>query len=98
MPEYGEDLQDFTPKAGRLAFCGKGSLGLITEDDKRVVCYPDGTRGLVFVGVHLTDKIAPIGSPWSSRNPQVVGQIRRADDVQMVIVDGRRYSHATLFL
>jgi hypothetical protein len=32
-------------------------------------------RGYTFVGVHLTDKMAPIGSPWSSRNPRVVGHI-----------------------
>jgi len=60
---------------GLLAYCSKGSLGLITEDFPKQVEYPDGRKGFAFVGVHLTDRIAPIGSPWSSRTPQVVGQI-----------------------
>lgn len=28
--------------------------------------------GIAYVGIHLTDKIAPIGSPWSSRTPKVI--------------------------
>ena len=56
---------------GSLAVCSLGCLGLITEDEKKEVTYPDGTKGMAYVGIHLTDKIAPIGSPWSSRNPRI---------------------------
>jgi len=64
-----------TKGKGLLAYCSKGSLGLITEDFPKQIEYPDGLKGFAFVGVHLTDKIAPIGSPWSSRTPQVVGRV-----------------------
>lgn len=60
---------------GKLALCGKGTLGLITHAEPQPVSYGDGSKGKAFVGIHLTDKIAPIGSPWSSRNPNVVGEL-----------------------
>lgn len=31
--------------------------------------------GTAYVGIHLSSRIAPIGSPWSSRNPRVIGHI-----------------------
>ncbi|MFZ2051450.1 MAG: hypothetical protein WAU69_11035 [Solirubrobacteraceae bacterium] len=33
---------------------------------------------MAYVGIHLTDKIAAIGSPWCSRNPIVIGKLRIA--------------------
>lgn len=60
---------------GLLAYCSKGGLGLITEDFPQPVTYPNGDKDFAFVGVHLTDRIAPIGSPWSSRTPKVIGRI-----------------------
>jgi hypothetical protein len=62
-------------RKGSLAICSLGCLGLITEDSPREVVYKDGNKGVAWVGIHLTDKIAPIGSPWSSRNPKIVGHI-----------------------
>lgn len=66
------------PRKGSLAFCGLNALGLITEDEPKEVSYPDGNKGYAYVGIHLTDKIAPIGSPWTSRHPKTVGHI---DDI-----------------
>jgi len=60
---------------GSLAICGAGTLGLITSDSQKEVTYPGGNKGTAWTGIHLTDKIAPIGSPWSSRSPVVVGRI-----------------------
>jgi hypothetical protein len=45
---------------------------LITENNPRELSYPDGNKGFGYVGIHLTEKIAAIGSPWSSRNPKVI--------------------------
>lgn len=70
-------------KRGDLAYCGLNSLGMITEEEPKEVVYPDGNKGMAYVGVHPTDKFAPIGSPWSSRNPVVVGHIN--DLVRWVI-------------
>lgn len=58
--------------SGALAFCGLGALGLITSDSPTPVNYRDGSTGLAWTGIHLTRKIAPIGSAWSSRDPRVV--------------------------
>ena len=60
---------------GALAICSLGTLGLITSDDLVKVVYDDGNEGKAWTGIHLTDKIAPIGNPWSSRNPRIVGHI-----------------------
>lgn len=62
-------------KKGTLAICGIGCLGLITEDEPKEITYPDGNKGTAYVGIHLTDKVSKVGSPWSSRNPKVVGHI-----------------------
>jgi hypothetical protein len=60
---------------GKLALCRAGSLGLITNNEKQEVTYADGDKAMAYVGIHLTDKIAPIGSPWSSRAPIIVGEV-----------------------
>ncbi|MFW5847286.1 MAG: hypothetical protein ACOCVF_00005 [bacterium] len=60
-------------RIGTLAVCGIGCLGLITEDKPREITYPDGNKSVAWVGIHLTDKVCPIGSAWSSRKPIVVG-------------------------
>lgn len=60
------------PRKGALAICGIGTLGLITSTEPQAVTYPDGSKGIAWTGIHLTEKITAIGSPWSSRNPRVV--------------------------
>jgi len=60
-------------RKGTLAVCGMGYLGLITEDKPREITYPDCNKFVTWVGIHLTDKVFPIGSAWSSRKPIVVG-------------------------
>lgn len=62
-------------RKGTLALCGLGCLGLITEDQPKEITYGDGNKGVAYVGIHLTDKITKVGSPWSSRKPKVVGHI-----------------------
>ena len=73
-----------TPRKGSIAFCTRGYLGLITEDAPKEITYPDGNKGLAWVGIQLTDKksFSPdwkgpvgIGTPWSSRTPVVVGHV-----------------------
>lgn len=78
---------------GKVALCGKGTIGLITEAEPKKIVYGAGPRcaefmpgthsslcdcetGVAYVGVHLTDAIAPMGSPWSSRNPIIVGELQ----------------------
>jgi len=68
------------PKKGALAYCSLNCLGLITEDEPQEVTYPDGNKGIAYVGIHLTGQIAEIGSPWSSRTPRVVGYIETRGD------------------
>ena len=63
------------PRKGRIALCSLGCFGLITEDEPRLVTYKDGSSAIAYVGVHLTDKVAPVGSGWSSRTPVVVGEM-----------------------
>ena len=41
------------------------------DDDSSCAC----VKGIAYVGVHLSNKTAPIGSPWSSRDPRVIGHI-----------------------
>ena len=48
-------------------------IGAISGADIDGACKCE--TGYAFVGVHLTNKIAAIGAPWSSRNPCVVGHI-----------------------
>jgi len=57
---------------GAVALCSQNSLGFITSKTPRDVVYPGGKTGRAWTGIHLTNKIAPIGSPWSSRNPAVM--------------------------
>jgi hypothetical protein len=74
---------------GMLAVCSKGYLGVITQDERQAVLYKmcDNCRnaelgdiawpctcegyGEAFVGIHLS--AGKVGEPWSSRNPQVLG-------------------------
>lgn len=67
------------PKKGDIGICGEGCLGLIMHDDAQEVIYSDGNRGIAYVGVHLTNKIIPVGAEWSSRSPTVVGHV---DDIE----------------
>lgn len=60
------------PKKGAIAICGIGCLGLITSEAPEAVKYKDGNIGVAWTGIHLTDKVVPAGSPWSSRNPKIV--------------------------
>ena len=70
-----DDDEKVLPRRGSIAKCGKGTIGMITCDAPQEVTYADGNKGMAWVGVHLTEKIGPIGSPWSSRNPEVIGHI-----------------------
>ena len=63
------------PRKGSLAICGLDTLGLITENEPQEITYRDGNKGYAYMGIHLTDKIAPVGSRWSSRNPKIVGHV-----------------------
>jgi len=63
------------PRKGAIAICGLGTVGFITEDQPRDVIYPDGNKGRAWVGVHLSEKIAPLGSPWSSKRPNVIAYL-----------------------
>jgi hypothetical protein len=65
---------------GTLAICGWGCLGMITNKEPVEVTYSDGNKGFAYVGIHLTDRVAPIGSPWSSRKPKIVGHIDEITD------------------
>jgi hypothetical protein len=65
-------------KKGDIAVCGLGCLGLITNDSMQEIIYKDGNRGMAYIGIHLTNKIVPMGAEWSSRNPVIVGHI---DDI-----------------
>lgn len=61
---------------GKLALCSRGFLGLITEDEPQPVVYSDGTNGVAYVGVHLSNgENHEIGDQWSSRTPKVVGEL-----------------------
>jgi len=68
------------PCKGAFAFCSFHCLGLITSDEPQEVVYSDGNKGKAWVGIHLTDKIASVGSLWSSCCPIVVGHIRAFND------------------
>ena len=58
---------------GTIAVCGMGRLGLVMEDEPRLVKYPDGNSGVAYVGISLEKD--SFGRPWSSRNPKVVCQL-----------------------
>jgi len=67
------------PKRGDVVICGIGCLGLITKDGMHPIIYKDGNRGMAYTGIHLTNKVCPVGSEWSSRNPIIVGHIDHID-------------------
>ena len=67
------------PKRGDIAICGIGTLGLITENGLKPLIYSNGNRGMAYLGVHLTDRVAPVGSQWSSRTPIIVGHVDNID-------------------
>ena len=58
-----------------IAICGIGTIGLITEDYPQKITYPDGNQSMAYIGMHLTNKICPVGSPWASRKPIVIGYL-----------------------
>jgi hypothetical protein len=66
-----------TVQEGDIALCGRYSLGLITQSERKNITYPDKSKAAAYVGVHLTSRIAPAGSPWSSREPIVLSNINQ---------------------
>lgn len=68
----------------KCLICARGRIHLTTE--VLPVCERCVT-GEAYVGIHLTDLIAPVGSPWSSRTPVVIGSL---DD----IISSREWSWA----
>ena len=58
-----------------LALCSLGTLGVIIDEEMHEVEYDDGNKGMTYIGYHLTDKTRPVGSPWSSRTPKIIGHI-----------------------
>ena len=58
-----------------LGICGLGTLGVITKYNPQEVTYPDGSKAMAYVGLHLTEAIGKIGDPWSSRDPMIIGTI-----------------------
>lgn len=64
------------PKQGDIATCSRGQIGLITCERPVIVTYEDGTIGEAWTGIHLGGAGAPVmGSPWCSRNPNVLYNI-----------------------
>jgi len=70
------------PARGDIAICSQGHLGLITSDGPVPVTYANGhsvgkelngVQAEAWVGIHLSP---PVGRPWSSRSPYVVGRLR----------------------
>ena len=72
---FSNEAVDFKPCKGAIALCGAGTIGLITEDEPREITYSDGNKSVAYVGIQLTDAIAPIGSPWSSRDPKILARL-----------------------
>jgi len=77
-----------SPKAGDIAICSVGMLGLITVDEPKEITYADGNKGVAWTGIQLRDdkflgrgadegKLIQVkaGTPWSSRNPEIIGNI-----------------------
>ena len=60
---------------GDIAVCSLGCLGLVMEDGPQEIIYQDGNRGIAYTGIHITNKIVPVGSEWTSRSPIVVGHV-----------------------
>lgn len=59
------------PRAGDIALCGWGFVGVLTSDHRQPVTYPDGNKASAWVGVHLA--AGKEGRAWSSRNPVILG-------------------------
>jgi hypothetical protein len=64
-----------SPQRGDIAVCSRGCLGVITSDGPERVNYGDGNVGEAYTGFHLSQ---PVGRPWSSRSPKVVGTLQSA--------------------
>ena len=65
-------MLDTTPKRGSRLFEEARTYHVRRSQE---ITYPDGSKGTAWVGIHLTDAVATIGSPWCSRKPTVVGEI-----------------------
>lgn len=66
------------PKRGDIAVCSAGFAGVVLSTHPMDVKYPDGSTGVAWTGVHLenrSDRNVKAGDPWSSRNPEVIGNI-----------------------
>jgi hypothetical protein len=72
---------DREPCRGAVAVCGHDTLGLICVDAPILVTYPDGSSAKAWTGIHLTDKTASVGAPWSSAKPRVVGHVSDFEQV-----------------
>lgn len=68
-----DDFPGRQPRAGDIALCGIGMVGVILHDERRGVTYPNGATAVAWVGVHLSP--GKQGQPWSSRNPCVIGRV-----------------------
>lgn len=62
-----DDFPGRLPVFGDIAICGRGSLGIVTQDSL--------SKELV-IGRHLTSVIAKIGSIWHSRCWCILGNVR----------------------
>ena len=71
---------------GAIAYCSNNKLGLITSTTKVEVTYPDDTTDEAWTGIHLTGKM---GTPWSSRNPLVVGKIDKDTNTIRIRFQGK---------
>jgi hypothetical protein len=63
------------PRKNAIAICGRGGLGLITEDTPKLIHFENGDKRVCWVGIYLTEKP---GSFWCSSEPTVVGHL---DDI-----------------
>lgn len=68
------------PEPGDLALCGKGRLGLIFRRERCEVAYADGTTMKAWIGLTL-----PTFTPWSSRNPLIIGRAREVLDLDELL-------------
>lgn len=64
-PHHGATAYKAKPKAGDLALCAKGSVGVIT-----------GKKGDRYIGFRLHE---PKGGTWSSKKPRIIGQVEDVD-------------------
>ena len=59
----GEIQKLWRPQIGDYAICSLGYIGILINDEKQNIKYPDGNECIAYVGVSLN------GKPWSSRKP-----------------------------